>query len=82
MKAYKRRHQMVRRNWVLPANFLSRAVTEAYRKPAVDHSEAPARGASPTCRDFEPSATTSLGGTRPRRMRRRSRDGGDQQGST
>ena len=47
MKAYKRRHQTVRRNWVLPANFPSRAVTEAYRKPAVDHSEAPCTWSQP-----------------------------------
>ena len=40
-RAFEHRHRTVRRNWVLPAGFPSRAVTDAYFRPLVDSSEEP-----------------------------------------
>ena len=46
-KAFEKKHSKVRRNWVLPDGFPSRAVTDAYLKPVVDSSEAPLSWARP-----------------------------------
>ena len=46
-KAFEKKHTKVRRNWVLPDGFPSRAVTDAYLKPVVDSSEAPLSWARP-----------------------------------
>ena len=46
-RAFERRHRTVRRNWVLPDGFPSRAVAAAYLKPVVDTSEAPLSWARP-----------------------------------
>ena len=47
LREYKRKHKTVRRNWVLPEHFPSQAVTEAYLRPVVDHSEAPCTWSQP-----------------------------------
>ena len=64
--AFERRHSKVRRNWVLPEGFPSRAVTDAYLKPSVDSSEAPLSWARPNLHGLREFCADKFGWTQVR----------------
>ena len=56
----------MRRNWVLPEGFPSRAVAEAYLRPLVDHSEAPLAWARPNLHGLRAFCADKFGWTQPK----------------